>query len=163
MNHALQCRNLYSGQVTRFAKHRLFHQGIARTNRDAVPARNTGRLIDGDIVIPNHPRPLTLPVNGQHFAHLQILAGLDATSAKNALVGVVTVERIAVILLVRFWLKRIFLMRHFHGHGSIVDCAVAVVVVTYRAVEFVVVQNAVHRFFTGKSGCDVLRLNLHPC
>ena len=86
-------------------EHGLLHQGVARANRDAVSTRNAARLADRRAAIPQYPRMRVLPTDGQSFVHLEILASFDATAAQDALIRIVTVERIAVVNLVRLRLR----------------------------------------------------------
>ncbi len=87
-----------------------------------------------------------LPVNRKSFIHLHVLAGFDASAAKNALLRVVAVEGIRMILFVRLGMKRNRLMFDAQQSFRVVNGAVSVVVVAHGAVENVVGENAVERF-----------------
>ena len=50
-----------------------------------MATRYTRGLIDGNIIVPDHPWHFPVPVNRQCFIDLQILASLNTSSAKNAL------------------------------------------------------------------------------
>jgi len=93
---------------------------------------------------------------------LQILAGLDAAAAQDALIGIVSIERIAAVDLIRLRLEWIMLMLDPEKLGGVMNGAITVVVIANRAIEFVVPENAVKRF-----GSSCLRFrddrgDLHP-
>src|ERR1700752_5301285 len=92
------------------AKHAFFHQSIAGTNRHAMAARNATGLSDSRPAIPQHAGIRIFPVDGKRFVNLDVLTCLDAPAAENALVGIVTIERICVIYLVRLGSERDLLM-----------------------------------------------------
>ncbi len=87
-----------------------------------------------------------LPADGQSFVDLEILTGFDAAAAENALVGIVTIKRVGVIDFVGLgfeWEVLVLDGKHLRG---VVNDTVAIVVVTYRAIQKVIRQNAVKRF-----------------
>jgi hypothetical protein len=43
-----------------------------------------------------------LPINRERFVYLQVLAGFDAAAAENALIRVVSIERVCVVDFVGF-------------------------------------------------------------
>src|ERR1700719_1912823 len=86
-----------------------------------------------------------LPVNRKSFVHLHVLAGFDASAAKDALLRVVAVERGGLIFFVRlgsiqnplvFYCQRVF---------GVVNGAISVVVVAYGAIENVIAVNPAKR------------------
>ena len=101
------------------------------------------------------------PADRQRLVDLQILAGLHAAAAQNALIGIVAVERITVVDLVGLLLKRVTLVFHGQQFGSVVDCAVAVVVVAHRAVKLMIAENAVERLGAGSSRAAGRRGDFH--
>src|SRR5438105_455190 len=122
-------------------EHRLLHKSIAGTDGHTMTAGNATGFTDGLPTVPQNPRMGILPADGQSFVDLEVLAGLDATAAQNALVGIVTVERVRVINLVGL---------RFEGHALVFDAqhlrgvvyrAVAVIVVADGAIEKVIAQN----------------------
>ena len=134
------------------AQHTFFHKSIAGTNRDAMAARNAARLSDGGPAVPEHTGIGVFPVDGERFVNLDVLTCLDAPAAENALVGVVAIERICVIDLVRFRSEWDPLMLNSQQFRCVVDHAIAVVVVADRAVQHMVAENAIKRFHL--SGCS---------
>ena len=126
-------------------EHGFFHERIARADRDAVAAGDAARFADGRAAIPQHAGMRIFPVDGQRLVDLQVLAGLHAAAAQNALVGIVAVERIAVVDFVGLGLERDMLVLDGEQFGGVVDRAVAVVVVADGAVEHVIAENAVER------------------
>src|SRR5437868_6912210 len=84
-----------------------------------------------------------LPVNRQCLVDLHILTSLDATTAKNALVRIVSVKWVRIIDFIRLRLERNLLMLDGEKFGGVVNGAVAVVIVTDGAVEHVVAQDLV--------------------
>src|SRR6267143_6907428 len=86
-----------------------------------------------------------LPINRKRLIHLHVLAGFHASPAKNALLRVVAVKRVRVILFVGLcviWNGLVFDSQQFFG---VVNGAVSVVVVAYRAIKDVIAQNAIER------------------
>src|SRR5579863_6979637 len=102
------------------------------------------------------------PVYGQRLVDLQILARLHAAAAQNALIGIVAVERIAVVDLVWLLLKGVALVFHGEQFGGVVDRAVAVVVVAYRTVEFVIAEYAIERLGASSLRAPGLGGDRHP-
>ena len=94
VDHAVQRRLGQRGEVAGLAEHRFFHERIARADRDAVAAGDAARFADGRAAIPQHARMLVFPVDAERLVHLQVLAGLHAAAAENALVGIVAIEGI---------------------------------------------------------------------
>jgi hypothetical protein len=72
------------------------------------------------------------------------------TSPENALVGVVAIERICVIDLVRFRSEWDLLVLNSQQFRRVVDDAVAIVIVADRAVQHVIGQDAIKRFHLGR-------------
>src|SRR6266404_1044898 len=121
-------------QKSRVAEHGVFHQRVAGANCNAMPAGNAARFADRRAAIPQYARIWVFPTDRQSFIDLKVLARFDAAAAQDALIGIVTVERIARIDLVRLGLKRVVLMRYSEQFGRVMNGAVAVVVVADRAV-----------------------------
>ena len=140
------------GEKARMTQHRFFHQRIAGTDGNAVAARNAARLADGRASVPEHTRIRIFPVDGQRFIDLDVLAGLYAAATENALIGIVAVERIGVIDLVGLRSKWDSLMLDGQQLRRVMDGAVAIVVVAHRAVEHVVAEYSIKRFYLG-GGC----------
>ncbi len=84
-----------------------------------------------------------LPVDGEGLVDLHVLAGLDAAAAEDALVGIIPIEGIGHVLLVWFGSVLARLVLYVEFGGGVVDGAVLVVVVADRAIEHVVLQDAV--------------------
>ena len=101
VNHSVENRFRQRGQETGVPEHGFFHQRVARTDGDAVSAGNAARFADFRAAIPQHARMRIFPANGQRFVHLNVLAGLDAAPAQNALLRIVAIERVGVIHFVR--------------------------------------------------------------
>ena len=132
------------------AQHGFFHQRIAGADRDAVAARNAARFSNGGSAIPEHSRIRIFPVDGERFIDLDVLTCLYAAATQNALVGIVAVERVRVIDLVRFRSERYFLVLDGQQFRGVMDDAIAVVVVADGAVQHVVAQNAIECFHLGR-------------
>ena len=102
------------------------------------------------------------PANGERLIHLKVLTRSHAAPAEDALIGIVTIERIAAIDLVRLFLKRIMLVLDSEQFRGVVHGAVAVVVVAYRAIELVIAKNPVE----GLGACGLSASggsgNIHP-
>src|SRR5712692_6201820 len=126
-------------------KHRRLHQGVAGADGHAVAAGHTTGFANSRAPVPQNPRMRILPADGESLVYLQILAGLDAATAQNTLVGIVAVEGIGVVYLVRLGLEWQALVLDCHHLRGVVDHAVAVVVVADRAIEKVIPQDAVKR------------------
>ena len=108
-----------------------------------------------------HAGLLQAPVDRQRLIDLQILARLDAAPAEDALVGIVAVEGVGVVHRVRLGRERVFLMRDAHHRRRVVDGAVAVVVLADGAVEFVVLEEALHPLLTGDARPGGVRVDGH--
>ena len=91
-------------------EHGLFHQRIARTDRDAVAAGDATGLADGRTAVPQNARMRVVPIDGKRLVHFDVLASFHAAAAQDALVGIVTIEGICVVNFVRFGLERDLLM-----------------------------------------------------
>ena len=67
------------------------------------------------------------PIDGERFVHLNVLTGLDAAAAKNALVRVIAIERIGPVLFI--WLRLIGsrLVLHIQVRSGVVNGAVLIV------------------------------------
>ena len=137
----------HRGERSGVRLHRFFEQGVARTDRHAVPALDAARLADRLAAVPEHAWVGRGIVDAQRFVDLDILAGLDALSAQNALVGVVGIERTGRILFVGLARIRIALDRNIHVGEGVVQLAVAGVVLAGGAVQLVLGEQAVHAFF----------------
>src|SRR5258708_34091500 len=130
----------------------FFHQRITRTDGDAVSTRNAARLSNGRAAIPQHAGVRIFPVDGKRFVPLDVLTSLYAAGAENALIGIVAIERIRVINLVGLRSKRDLLMLNGQQPCRVVDSAIAIVVVTDRAVEKMVAEDAIKGFHLGGRG-----------
>src|ERR1700687_3231920 len=86
------------------------------------------------------------PINRKGFIHLHVLTRFDAAATQDALLGVVTVEGVRMILFIRLGVIRNWLMLDAQQSFRVVNGAVSVVVVAYRAVENVIAQNEVKGF-----------------
>src|SRR5882724_2904067 len=111
-----------------------------------MTAGHAARLTDGLPAIPQNPRMRIFPTDREGLVDFDILAGLHATSAENALVRIVSVKWVRVVHFVRLRLERNLLMLDSHLPGCVVDCAIPVVVVANRAVEHVISKNPVECF-----------------
>src|ERR1700675_2728154 len=87
-------------------EHGLFHERIARTDRDAVAAGDATGLADGRTAVPKNTRMRIVPVDGKRLVHFDVLTGFHAAAAQDALVRIVTIERICVVDFVRLGLER---------------------------------------------------------
>ena len=88
----------------------------------------------------------SFPIDRQRFIDLNVLTCFYAPAAKNALLRIVAIESIAVILCVGLRAIGYRLVLNSQETLSVVDGAIAVVVVTNRAVEHVVAQDAMEAF-----------------
>src|ERR1700740_3148257 len=102
VDHPIQRALWNRGHITRFADHRLFHESVARTDRDAMTARDAARLANRLSPVPQDPRIGIFPANRQRFVDLQILTCFYAAPAKNALVRVLTIYWIRLLSLAVF-------------------------------------------------------------
>jgi hypothetical protein len=89
--------------------------------------------------------PFVFPVDRECLIDLHILARLDAAPAEDALAGIIPIEGVSVVHLVRLRLKGDLLMFNREQLRRVVDGAVAVVVVANGAIEQVVGENPVER------------------
>ena len=148
INHAVDRWFRQSGHEAGVMQHRFFHQCIARTDCHAVAAGDATRLADRCAAVPKNSRVRILPADRQCFVDFEILASLDATAAQNALVGIVSVERIRVIDSVRFRLETQRLVFDCQHLRRVVNETVAIVIVADRAVQHVIAKNAIERFLS---------------
>ncbi len=88
-----------------------------------------------------------VPIDGQRLIHFNILAGFHAAAAQNALVGIIAVEWIGAVDLIRLGLKWDLLVLDGHQLGGVVYRAVSVVVVAHGAIQQVVAEDAVEGLF----------------
>ncbi len=102
-----------------------------------------------------------LPVDGEGLVDLHVLAGLDAAAAEDALIGIVAVEGIGMILLVRLAAEGPRLVLHVEVFDSVVDGAVAVVVVANGAVKVVILKDAIEGFALGHIDTCVFSHDVH--
>ena len=84
-----------------------------------------------------------IPADGKGLIHLNRLAGLYALPAKNALAGVVAIERVGHVYFIRFRREGVVLMLNVQLERRVVDPAIFIVVIADRAVEHVVAENDV--------------------
>ncbi len=145
------------GEIAGVAEHGFFHERVAGTDRDAVAAGDAGGAVDlvcvvGVGAVPEHARMVALPVDGEGFVDLYVLAGLDTAAAEDALVGVVAVEGVGVVLGVGFGGVGADLVFYVENGSGVVDGAVLVVVVADRTVEHVVLEDAVEGLALGHVG-----------
>ena len=126
-----------------------------------MAAGDATRFADRRAAVPQNARMRILPVDRKRFVHLHVLAGFDAAAAENALVGIVAIERIGVVDLVRLGLEGDFLVLDREHLGRVVDRAVAVVVVADRAVEQVILEDAIERLALRGRRRGGLRRDLH--
>jgi hypothetical protein len=103
-----------------------------------------------------------LPVNRKRLVHLHVLASLNASAAKNALLRVVAVEGVRVVFFVGLGMKGNWLVLDAQQFFRVVDSAVSVVIIADRAVENVIGENAVERFSLRSAGVLGVCKNLHP-
>ena len=142
-------------------QHRFFHESVAGTDRHAVAAGYAARFADARAAIPQNPRMGILPADGQSFVDLEILTSFDATAAQNALVGIVSVERIRVIDSVRFRLETQRLVFDCQHLRRVVNETVAIVIVADRAIKHVVAENPVKSFSLSSGRLWGNRGNIH--
>src|SRR5207237_3340870 len=136
------------------AEHRFFHQCIARTNSYAMPAGNATGLSDRRTAIPKHARIGIFPVDRKSFVDLDVLTGFNAAAAENALIGVVSIERIRVVDFVGLRSKRDSLVLNGQQLRRVMNRAIAIVVIADRAIKKVITEDAIKRFHLGgRGGC----------
>ncbi len=143
IDHAVHRSLRQSGQETGVPDHGFFHERVTGADCHAMAARNAARFADGRSTVPQHARMGVLPADGERFIHLNILAGLDAAAAQNALIRIVSVERVRVIYFIRLGLERNILMLNCQHFRRVVDRTIPVVIVADRAVEHVVAEDPV--------------------
>ena len=149
------------GEESGLAEHRGLDQRVARADGDAVAAGDATRLVDRRAAVPQHARLLQTPVNRQRLIDLQVLARLDAAAAEDALVGVVAIEGVGVVHRIGFAREGILLVRNLHHRCRVVDGAVAVVVLADGAIEFVILEDALHPLLAGEARPGGVRMNRH--
>jgi hypothetical protein len=71
-----------------------------------MPAGNAARFTDRGTAVPKNARVWIFPMDRERLIDLQILASFNTAAAENALIGIVSVERIRVIDFVRLRLER---------------------------------------------------------
>ncbi len=112
--------------------------------------------------VPEDAGVVALPVDGEGFVDLDVLAGFDAAAAEDALVGVVAIEGVGDGPARTAW--------HVRGgpdvlrssqRGGVVDRAVLVVVVADGAVEVVVLEDAVEGLALGDVDGFAFCLDVH--
>src|SRR5882762_3532708 len=162
LDHALEHRLAKLGKEAGVTEHGLFHERIAGTHGDAVTARHAARLSDRGAAVPEHARMWIFPVDGKRFVHLDVLTGFHASPAQDALIGIVSVERIRAVDLVGLGLKRNALMFNGQQLGCVVNSAVSVVVVTNGAIKKVTAEYAIEGLDLRSRGARGPRRYLHP-
>ena len=143
LDHVVEHGRGQVGQISGMAEHALFHKRVAGADGDAVAAgdaRGAGNLV---AAVPENTWVRGGPVDGESLVHLHVLACFHATSAEDALVGVVAVEGVGHVLLVGLLAIRSGLVLHVQLRCGVVHRAVLVVVVAHGAVEHVVLEQAV--------------------
>ncbi len=68
-------------EIAGLAEHGFFHEGVAGTDGDAVAAGDAAGAVDFFAAVPEDTRVVALPVDGEGFVDLDVLAGFDATAA----------------------------------------------------------------------------------
>ena len=136
-------------EIAGVAKHGFFHQRIAGADCDAVAAGDATRAAYGVAAIPQDAGMLRLPVDGERFIHLIVLACLDTTAAEDALVRIVAIKRIGVVLFVGLGFVGVLLVFYLQIASCVVHGAVAVTVVADRAVEHVIAEDDIKSFMLG--------------
>ena len=160
-DHVVERLGRQAGEVSGMAEHAFFHEGIAGADGDAVAAGDAGGAGDLLAAVPEDAGMVGLPVDGEGFVDLHVLAGLDAAAAEDALVGIVTIEGVGVVLLVGLGKEGPRLVLHRELADGVVDGAVAVVVVADGAVEVVIVENAIEGFALGHVGAGAFGDDRH--
>jgi hypothetical protein len=134
------------------AQHGFFHQRIARTNGYAMAARDAARLSNGGSPVPKHAGIWIFPVDRERFIDFDVLTCLHAPATEDALIGIVAVERIRVIDLVRLRSKRDSLVLNGQQLRRVMDGAIAIVVIADRAIKKVITEDAIKGFHLGGRG-----------
>ena len=101
-------------------------------------------------------------VDGQRLVDLDVLAGLDTAATENALVGIVGVEGVGMILVVRLALEFVALDRRIDLRIGVVQRAVAGVVLAQRAVQLVLGHQPIHAFLARGLGLGYLAGDFEP-
>src|SRR5438270_4276082 len=127
-----------------------------------MAAWHAARLSDRPAAVPEHARIRIFPVDRKSFIDLYVLTGFHAAPAQNALVRIVTIERIRAIDRVRLGPKWNALMFNGQQFGRVMNSAVSVVVVTNSATEKMVAENAVERLDLRSGGSGRFRRDFHP-
>jgi hypothetical protein len=86
------------------------------------------------------------PVDRERFIYLKVLAGLNAAATKNALIGIVAIERIRIVNFVRLGTKGDLLMLDTQQPGGVMDRAVSITVVADSAIQKMIAKNAIECF-----------------
>ena len=108
-----------------------------------MSAGDAARFANGFAAVPKHAWMFVFPSDGKSLIYLDVLAGFNAPSAEDALARIVSVKRIGGIDLVRFLPERDALMLHVEKGRRVVDCTVAIVIVTDCAIEIVIRENVI--------------------
>ena len=127
-----------------------------------MAARDAAGFANRGTAIPEHTRVRIFPANGQGLVDLNVLAGLDTATAKNALVGIVAIKWICRVHFVGLCPEWDGLVLDAEKLGGVMDRAVAVIIVADGAVEQVIAENPVERFPLSGLCPGGLRGNDHP-
>src|SRR6266404_4141079 len=111
-----------------------------------MAAGHAARFADRLPAIPQDSRMRIFPADRERLVDLEILASLDATSAENALIGIVAVKWVRVVHLVRLRLEGNLLMLDGHQLCGVVYRAIPVVVVADGTIEHVISENPIEGF-----------------
>jgi hypothetical protein len=126
-----------------------------------MAAGDTARFTDLGTSIPKHSGVPILPANRERLIDLHILTGFDAAATKDALVWIITIKRIGIVYLVRFRGERNPLMLNSQKPRGVVDRAIPIVIVADSAVQQVITEEAVKRFFLGAARSRGFSDHLH--
>lgn len=102
-----------------------------------------------------------LPADRQGLVHLDILAGLDAAAAKDALIRIITIKRIRRVHRVGLGLEGNLLVLNREEFRRVMHLAVSVVIVADGAVKEMVTENPVEGFPLRGRRSDRFGRNLH--
>ena len=160
VDHIVQDFGRQRGEIAGVADHALFHERIAGADGDAVAAADAAGAFNGLAAVPHDAGHFAFPADGECLVDLDVLAGLHAAAAEDALAGVVAVKGVGVVLLVAFFAVFADLVLHVELGGGVVDGAVAVVVVADRAVQVVVFEDAIKGLAFGDVGAVGVGENL---
>src|SRR5207245_5134675 len=94
VDHAVQRALGNPREESRVPEHGLFHQGIAGADGDAVATGAATGVTDKRTAVPANAGVRIFPVNDRGFIDLDVLTDLYAPATENALIGIVTKERI---------------------------------------------------------------------